>query len=45
MGARSWRWLRVRILGLFDAAGQHVPLADGSVHTVAGSRLARHFQN
>ena len=44
MGSRSWRWLRVRILGLFDATPLYVPLADGSVRTVPGTRLGRHFQ-
>ena len=44
MRSRSWRWLRVRILGLLDADLQYVPLADGSVTTVPGSRLGRHFR-
>ena len=45
MAGRSWRWLRVRILGLFDAEPQHVPLADGNVRTMPGTRLGRHFDN
>jgi len=44
MSSRSWRWLRVRILGLLDAAPQYVPLTDGSVRIMPGSRLGRHFQ-
>jgi len=44
MTSRSWRWLRVRILGLLDARLQYLPLADGSMLPVPGSRLGRHFQ-
>ena len=43
MKSRSWRWLRVRILGLLDADLHYVPLADGSVTAIPGSRLGRHF--
>ncbi|MDA8440492.1 MAG: hypothetical protein M0Z51_16760 [Propionibacterium sp.] len=44
MASRSWRWLRVRILGLLDAPGEFVTLADGSMLPAPGSRLGRHFQ-
>ena len=44
MAARSWRWLRVRILGLFDCTPIYTALADGSVRVTPGSRVGRHFQ-
>lgn len=43
MRARSWRWLRTRILGLLDAPGQVLLLIDGSTTTIPGSRVGKHF--
>lgn len=40
MARRSWRWLRVRIVGLLDVTPAIGP--DGQ--HMAGSRVARHFQ-
>jgi hypothetical protein len=44
MASRSWRWLKIRILGLLDSRMQYVQIADGSMVPVPGSRLGRHFQ-
>ncbi len=43
MADRSWRWLRVRILGLLDTQAQYVTLADGSPLTIPSSRIGRYF--
>lgn len=43
MAARSWRWLRTRILGLLDVAPVYYPIDGKPPVRIFPTRLARHF--